>query len=107
MRPRRSAAATFAFAAISVLRLKNVSCLLLKSASLKAAATFLALRLPVALRLVPRARVRLAGPVHELAVLLLVRAVARLGLLRGLLGAGHACLRHCRRRALARCCGRA
>jgi hypothetical protein len=76
-------------------------------ASLKAAATFLTLHLPVALRLVlvllalpvPRARER------ELAALLLARA--RFLLHRVLLGAGRASLRRFRRRASGRCCERA
>ena len=63
------------------------------------AATFLALRLPVA-RLV-----RLVLPVRELVALLLVRA--RLLCLRVLPGGGRGCLRRCLRRALAQCCGRA
>jgi hypothetical protein len=74
-------------------------------ASLKAAATFLALHLPVALRLV---LVLLALPVtraRELAALLLVRA--RFLLHRVLLGAGRASLRRFRRRASGRCCERA
>jgi hypothetical protein len=72
-------------------------------ASLKAAATFLALRLPVAWR-----GVLLALPVlraRELAALLLVRA--RVLLQRVLLDAGRGCLRRCRRRASGRCCGHA
>jgi hypothetical protein len=74
-------------------------------ASLKAAATFLTLHLPVALRLV---LVLLALPVtraRELAALLLVRA--RFLLHRVLLGAGRASLRRFRRRASGRCCERA
>src|SRR5580700_73173 len=57
------------------------------------AATFLALRLPVA----PLVALRLALPVRALAALGLVRALACLALPRGLLGAVRACLRHCRR----------
>src|SRR6266404_9039162 len=108
-RPRKSAAATVAFAAMSVLRLTIASCLLLKSggktaalqnmgrscdrgASLKAAATFWALRWPAAvLPAVLRLVLRLVLRAREIAVRLPARAHLRC--LRVLLGAGRACLR--------------
>src|SRR5882757_2872162 len=90
-----------------------ISCLLLKSGSFASrtpkltdlkighytvadAVTFLALRWPV---------VVLALPGRALAALRLARG--HRGHLLVLLGAGRGCLRRCRRRALARCCGRA
>ena len=103
-RPRKSAAATVAFAAIAVLRFAIASCLLLKSggktaalqnmgrscdrgASLKAAATFWALRWPAAvLPAVLRVARRLVLRAREIAVRLPARAHLRC--LRVLLGAG-------------------
>jgi hypothetical protein len=76
-------------AAISVLRFKIGLCLLLKSAGLKTAATFLALRLPAELPLVLLAR----------ALVALRLARARLLCPLVLLGEGRGFLRRCRRRA--------
>ena len=109
------------FGSIVVLRFEIGSCLLLKGGSFASrtpkltdlkighytvadAATFLALRWPVVLLLA----LGLLVPPSVLGrrvVLLLVRG--NLARLLVLLGAGRGCLRRCRRRALARCCGRA
>src|SRR5882762_2489952 len=106
---------------VAVLRFKIASCLLLKSGSFASrtpkltdlkighytvadAATFLALRLPVALLLALGLLV-LPAVLGRRVVLLLARG--NLARLLVLLGAGRGCLRRCRRRALARCCGRA
>src|SRR5882757_9785439 len=96
-----------------------ISCLLLKSGSFASrtpkltdlkighytvadAATFLALRLVVVLAL---GLLVLPAVLGRRVVLLLARG--NLARLLVLLGAGRGCLRRCRRRALARCCGRA
>jgi len=109
------------FGSIAVLRFEIASCLLLKSGSFASrtpkltdlkighytvadAATFLALRLPVALLLALGLLV-LPAVLGRRVVLLLARG--NLARLLVLLGAGRGCLRRCRRRALARCCGRA
>ena len=109
------------FGSIVVLRFEIGSCLLLKSGSFASrtpkltdlkighytvadAATFLALRWQVVLLLA----LGLLVPPSVLGrrvVLLLARG--NLARLLVLLGAGRGCLRRCRRRALARCCGRA
>jgi hypothetical protein len=87
-----------------VLRFEIASCLLLKSAGLKTAATFSALRLPVVVLLALGRPVPLAVLGRRVVLLLARGNLARLLVL---LGAGRGCLRRCRRRALARCCGRA
>jgi hypothetical protein len=68
------------------------------------ASTFSALRLPVVV-LALGLLVPLAVLGRRVVVLRLVRGCR--GRLLVLLGAGRGCLRRCRRRALARCCGRA
>src|SRR5882762_7113468 len=103
-----------------------ISCLLLKSGSFASrtpkltdlkighyrvadAATFSALRLPVALLLaLGLLALGLLVPLAVLRRRVVLRLVrGRRGRLLVLLGAGRGCLRRCRRRALARCCGRA
>jgi len=66
------------------------------------AATFLALRWPV----VALGLLVLPGPRRAVVALLGLARGSR-GRLLVLLGAGRGCLRRCRRKALARCCGRA
>ena len=109
------------FGSIVVLRFEIASCLLLKSGSFASrtpkltdlkighytvadAATFSALRL----RGVLLALGLLVLPGSRHAVVALLRlARGCLARLLVLLGAGRGCLRRCRRKALARCCGRA